>query len=115
LDPKTLKLFPAPAATVAGLPITQAKEVIGQDLSKMREVSGNSEFGVIGMDFMGPLVIQMDFDAGEVSILKKVPKTRGRRSIFGSTKRGFTFVQSRFRVSAQPSSLLTLGAMVLAT
>lgn len=48
------------------------------DLTQIREASGYNIRGIIGMDFLRARVVQIDFDAGKLSILKELPPSVGR-------------------------------------
>jgi hypothetical protein len=46
--------------------------VLGMDLSPFREGLGREMYGIIGMDFLHQWVLQIDFDQGDVRLLKSV-------------------------------------------
>jgi hypothetical protein len=52
--------------------------VIGYDFTKVRQVSGEPIFGMIGMDFLRQPVVQIDFDAGEVRLLHTADDSCGQ-------------------------------------
>jgi hypothetical protein len=54
-------------------------EVIRADLSGIRECSGYDIRGVLGMAFLKNYVVQIDFDAGILCLLRSVPRSPGTR------------------------------------
>jgi hypothetical protein len=48
----------------------------GYDFSRFREVSGREIYGLIGMDFLHNFALQIDFDKGELLLLRKASSPR---------------------------------------
>jgi len=46
--------------------------VAGLDFTRFREVLGRDIYGIIGMDFLHHYVLQIDFDEGELQLLRRV-------------------------------------------
>ncbi|MCA9076937.1 MAG: aspartyl protease family protein [Planctomycetaceae bacterium] len=70
-------LFEAPALSVGKLNIEPLIPVACMDLSKLRMVSGEPVFGIIGMDVLQGLVISIDFDLGKVEVLSHADESAG--------------------------------------
>jgi hypothetical protein len=74
-----VKLFAAPKTKLGGLPVHDgALPVMAFDLTMASKVCGERFHGVICMDFFVRHVVQIDFDAGEVRILKKADAACGQ-------------------------------------
>jgi hypothetical protein len=73
-----VKLYDAPPATLGKLRLKGVEQVVTTDLVRLREASGYEIEGVLGMDFLKHHVIHVDFDRGELLILKSVPAEAGR-------------------------------------
>ncbi|HWE35471.1 MAG TPA: retropepsin-like aspartic protease, partial [Isosphaeraceae bacterium] len=71
-----VRIYDSPSAEVGRLPL-QVPYVIGADLGWMREISGYRIDGVLGMDFLRRFVVHIDFDRGELLLLKAVPRDAG--------------------------------------
>jgi hypothetical protein len=54
------------------VPFRPASFILGHDLTKLRQVSGLEIYGIIGMDFLRNWVVQIDFDRGQLSLLKEL-------------------------------------------
>lgn len=72
-----VELFLPPPTKVAGLPFDDVEEVICLDLWRLRDDGQSHIRGVVGMDFLQNRVIRLDFDAGEVTFLRSVPRDAG--------------------------------------
>jgi predicted aspartyl protease len=73
-----VKLYDAPPATLGKLRLKGVDQVVTTDLVRLREASGYEIEGVLGMDFLKHHVVHVDFDRGELLILKSVPAEAGR-------------------------------------
>ncbi|HEV3168680.1 MAG TPA: hypothetical protein VGZ22_32045 [Isosphaeraceae bacterium] len=71
-----VEVYDPPAATVGRLPL-HVGEVSGLDLNWAREVWGRPVEGILGMDFLGDYVLRVDFDEGELLLLKSAPMGAG--------------------------------------
>jgi hypothetical protein len=71
-------LFDPPDASIGGLPL-RIDTVYGMDMNALREVSGLPVEGILGMDFLGQHVIHVNFDRGELLLLKSVPQDPGQK------------------------------------
>lgn len=68
---REVKLHAPPAAKLGGLAVHGRDfPVAAIDMAKLRQVDGEPIYGVIGMDFLLVNVVQIDFDAGELRVLK---------------------------------------------
>jgi hypothetical protein len=67
----SLKYYEAPPASVGGLSLNTSDPILGFDHTKFREVTGYEVYGAVGMSFLRRHVLQVDFDNGEVLVLKK--------------------------------------------
>jgi hypothetical protein len=70
------KIYASPDGSVGQLPL-RVDSVAGMDLNKFREVSGYPIEGVLGMDFLARYAVHVDFDRGELLILKQAPQSAG--------------------------------------
>jgi hypothetical protein len=68
----TLIAYDPPDASIGGVPLG-VDVVVGMDLNRIREVSGHRIEGVLGMDFLGRHVVHIDFDRGELLLLRSAP------------------------------------------
>ena len=68
--PVRLPHYAAPEASVGGLSLRTDDPVFAVDYSKFRQVSGQEIYGMVGMPFLRQHVVQVDFDKGELLILK---------------------------------------------
>lgn len=73
----TIELFEAPALTVGEFNIRPLAPVACMNLSKLRMVSGEPVFGILGMDVLQGLVISIDFDLGKVEFLTHADESAG--------------------------------------
>jgi len=74
----SLQIFDPPNARVGGFRLRDTvSEVVGVDMSGLREASGVDFFGMLGMDFLSQHVIRIDFDKGELSFLKTADHVSG--------------------------------------
>jgi hypothetical protein len=72
-----LTLYNPPAATAGKLPMHLFEPVAGMDMKSFRQISGHPVEGILGMDFLGNHVVQMDIAKGELVFLKSAPKNAG--------------------------------------
>jgi hypothetical protein len=70
------KKYRSPEASIGLMPLG-LDAVLGVNLKSFREASGYPIEGILGMDFMGRCVVRIDFDRGELLLLKSVPKDSG--------------------------------------
>ncbi len=66
-----LKLYDAPSAEVGGLSLKTTEPVVAFDSTRLRQVTGYEVYGFIGMPFIRHNVLRVDFDKGELLILKE--------------------------------------------
>jgi hypothetical protein len=69
--------FRAPAATIAGRPLSGVYEVSCESLSLFQATFGHEMYGVLGIDFLAGRCVRINFDAGELAILESVPVGSG--------------------------------------
>jgi len=75
-----LECYAMPEACVGTIRLHKmAPKAAGLDLTKLSEVSGYKVAGILGYDFFESQVLQIDFDQGELRILKGVPANCGER------------------------------------
>jgi hypothetical protein len=72
-----VELFEAPQALLGKLDFRVGPQVMGADLSKLRQVTGYEMSGVIGMDFLSQHVVRIDFDSGRVVFLRSAGANPG--------------------------------------
>jgi hypothetical protein len=89
---KTVKLFRSPKAYLGKTGLQTSSPTFTLDLIKLREVSGEPIFGIIGMDFLAQKVIHIDFDKGKFYILRKRESLPGKRFKI-SYKRGIPHIR----------------------
>jgi hypothetical protein len=73
-----VKVFAAPEATVGGLNLKTDEPVFAFDFTKIRQVVGYEVHGFIGMPFLRRHVVRLDFDRGELLVLKEPGRDCGR-------------------------------------
>jgi hypothetical protein len=66
-----------PPAWLGDFPLDSGAPVGGVDLRKVREVTGYPIYGVIGMDFLGEHVVQVNFDKGDLRFYRWAPPDLG--------------------------------------
>ncbi len=71
-----VKLHSPPPASLASLPL-RLDVVACTDLTTIRDACGHPIEGILGMDFLSQFVVHIDFDRGELLLLKSVPKDAG--------------------------------------
>lgn len=69
-----LKLFQPPRASLGKFSLCGSEPVPGLDLTKVREISDEPIYGIIGMDFLIKHVIHIDFDRGDLSFVVSADK-----------------------------------------
>jgi Aspartyl protease/PDZ domain len=76
----SVEKFDTPAAQLGSIKLRNlVTQVVGADLTPLREAVGDDVYGVIGMDFLGHHVLHLDFDQGECLLLKRASSTTGDR------------------------------------
>ena len=73
----SLDFFGAPRARLGKLQLGDVSEVCCVDLTSFRAGTGSEFYGFIGMDFLRGHVMRIDFDVGEVVMLRTVPNDSG--------------------------------------
>ncbi len=71
-------LFRAPPITLAHTGRRDVSEVLCVDLKALEPFFGKRVDGVLGFDAVRDLIVQVNFDRGELSILPKVPADAGK-------------------------------------
>jgi hypothetical protein len=77
-DQVRLKLYDAPEATIGGLSLKTPEPVAAFDFTKIREATGYDVYGIVGMPFLRNNVVQVDFDKGELLVLKSPARNCGQ-------------------------------------
>jgi hypothetical protein len=77
--PVRLRLFAAPEARAGGLNLQTAEPVVAFDFAMFRQVLGRDLHGFLGMPFFRSHVVRVDFDQGELLVLKAADPDCGRR------------------------------------
>jgi hypothetical protein len=109
-----VKRYEMPAATLGRLSFHPADLIMGIDLSKQREVSGHELFGVIGMDFLRNYVMQIDFEKGELILMKSLEGKPGTAIPLGYVMGGVP--QVSFQVNKNTETFIVdTGAVGVST
>ena len=78
-EKKELTLFNAPDSKLGKLPIHNGKTPVhAVNFTNARYVCGRPIYGILGRDFFERYVVQVDFDEGELRILKKATEDCGQ-------------------------------------
>ena|GEM_PF-1109105 len=75
---KTLTFYKAPEIKVGNIAWQAPYPVIGEDLTDLRELSGHSFYGLLGMDFLADYAVQVNFDAGKMRLLRSPCRPNGK-------------------------------------
>jgi hypothetical protein len=70
-------MYDPPDALVGRTPLRPLGLVAGKDLRSLRQYSGLPIDGILGMDFLGRFVVHIDFDEGELLLLRSAPRDAG--------------------------------------
>lgn len=76
---KLVELCKCPTATVGRSKLKAGDWVISTNLADLRRQTGDSFFGILGMDFLKGKVLQIDFDAGKLSVLNREALVAGQQ------------------------------------
>lgn len=71
-------LFVPPKFTLGTLAVTVPDRVACTDLTQVKQVTGQPIVGILGMDVLQHLILQIDFDRGRLNVLREAPESRGR-------------------------------------
>jgi hypothetical protein len=74
---RQLRLYNSPDAKLGGLSLRTLEVVAGQDLRFLSQRLGYPVHGLLGMDFLGKHVVQIDIEKGNILFLKSAPKNAG--------------------------------------
>jgi hypothetical protein len=74
---ESVPLYAWPPAWLGTLPLNTGGLVAAVNLRNVREVTGHPVYGIIGMDFLATVVMQVDFDRGELRLYRGVPRDAG--------------------------------------
>jgi len=75
---RKVNLFVPPEFTFGALAVTVPDRVACTDLAQVKQVTGLSVAGILGMDVLQHLILQIDFDRGRLNVLSEVPELPGR-------------------------------------
>jgi Aspartyl protease/PDZ domain len=75
----TVALYKAPDAKLGRLHLPEGSPIAVADLQRLREITGEEIFGMIGMDFLAHHIFRIDPDRGEVVFLRVPGDDPGRR------------------------------------
>ena len=92
-------LYHAPDAKLGRLTLPKDSPVAVADLHRLREVSGEEVYGLIGMDFLSHVVLRIDPDRGEIVFLRTTGSDPGRRlpvTLDNDEDGGIPFVEVHF-------------------
>jgi hypothetical protein len=78
----TLKAFESPDARVGKMSLRRLPLVLALDMKPIREATGDEVFGILGMDFLQPRVVRIDFDRGEALFLRSAGTDPGQAMPF---------------------------------
>jgi hypothetical protein len=73
-----LKSYDAPPAAIGSLSLKTTEPVFAFDFTKFRQVTGHEVYGFIGMPFLRRHVLRVDFDEGELLVLKEPGRDCGQ-------------------------------------
>jgi hypothetical protein len=102
-----VQLFDAPDASLGRMTLRGSPVVPGIDLRKVREVSGQPVYGVVGMDFLRNHVVRIDPVRGEVLFLKSATRIPAAAPLV--FRRGLPFVSARVAGSDVEAFLVDTG------
>ena len=74
-----VRLYECRNATVGRSKIALGKWTVCSDLEQIRQSCGDNIRGLLGMDFLRQLIVEVDFDAGRVKFLKSGKDAPGRK------------------------------------
>jgi PDZ domain/Aspartyl protease len=77
VGPTTISIFAGQQFSVGKLTIDAGDFTPGVDFTKLRAVSGYPIYGMLGMDFLSKYAVQIDFDEGELRLVKIVGSKTG--------------------------------------
>jgi hypothetical protein len=75
----TTPIFRSPIGKVGKFALPVDSDAFCMDLGKLREMSGQDFYGLLGMDFLRKHVFRIDFDRGEVTFFRSVGPNPGQR------------------------------------
>jgi hypothetical protein len=108
--PARLKRYASPEATVGGLPLKSAKPVAALDFTKVRQVIGHEIHGILGMPFLRSHVIQVDFDRGELLLLKEPGRDCGQGFTLSREEPGILLLRAGVAGYDEQEFILDTGA-----
>lgn len=72
-----MDLFAAPPLSLGAVPLNGVRDVVCIDFEVLRETYGEVAWGALGMDAIKSMIVQIDFDRNELSLLPSVPDDAG--------------------------------------
>jgi hypothetical protein len=78
-DGAATEVFECPDAAVGRSRLEAGQLVVSTDLTDIQTLAGNPISGILGMDFLWGRVMQIDFDAGQLSFLNRSTHVIGER------------------------------------
>ncbi|HVC94960.1 MAG TPA: aspartyl protease family protein, partial [Pirellulales bacterium] len=91
---QVVEMFDAPlGARIGDLRVHDGGRVFAVDLAPMRKAAGLDIDGVLGMDFLGRHVVQLDVANGRVSFMDSVPPMSGKESPLVFNRNGLPAVE----------------------
>jgi hypothetical protein len=95
-----MRSYARPQAELGGRPLTGYQRVVGFDLQKLRRVTGQDFFGLVGFDALDGRIVRLDFDRGEVLFLDDVPPGAGH-AFSVTVEDGYPYVRASFAGAEQ--------------
>ena len=108
-DAVRLKLYDAPSATVGGLSLKSTGPVVAFDFTRLRQVTGFEVYGFIGMPFLRRNVLRVDFDKGELLVLKKPSSDCGQEFAVNFNEGGIPRISVKVAGDEKQKFLLDTG------
>ncbi len=108
-DAVRLKLYDAPSATVGGLSLKSTEPVVAFDFTRLRQVTGYEVYGFIGMPFLRRNVFRVDFDKGELLVLKRPSSDCGQEFAVNFNERGIPRISVKVASDEKQKFLLDTG------
>jgi PDZ domain/Aspartyl protease len=111
-DAVRLKLYDAPSATVGGLSLKSTEPVVAFDFTRLRQVTGYEVYGFIGMPFLRRNVLRVDFDKGELLVLKKPSSDCGQEFAVNFNEGGIPRISVKVVGDEKQKFLLDTGLRI---
>jgi hypothetical protein len=108
--PVRLRLFAAPEAKTGGLNLKTAEPVAAFDFAGFREALGGDLHGALGLPFFRRHVVRVDFDKGELLVLKEPGRDCGRAFAVTYNEQGQPLLRIDLGGGNQPEFTIATGS-----